>query len=678
MTTTLHIVFHAHLDPVWMWPWTAGLDEVIGTSRSACDRLDAHPRLTYAQGEAWSFAMVERADPQLFRRIQAHVASGRWEIVNGWWTQPDCNFPSIDGLHRQLTTGLSYVRDRFGITPRCGFNPDSFGHAAILPEVMRAHGQDRYVFMRPQPHECALPARLFRWRSRSGGPAVAALRIAESYGNGIGGVNIDLLRRACEDLPAASGSGNGHALALAGLGNHGGGPTERLVRWFEENSEVIPGVRMEFSTIGRYFDAVEHDTLPEVVGELQMHAVGCYSVARGVKTGIRRAEHMLARAEEASACTAPELEQAWRAVCAHHFHDTLGGTLVADAFPAVEDQLASARAVADEGLGYAVRAQVAQLPNDPLPRLVLANPGAKPYRGWCEASVYLEGPWQKAWGLRDDAGISVPFQEVHNDVGIDPGWFWGLRRVLVHAEIPAGGLRVLRMDPTAINPALKGNTVPHPDPWPGVDLGLAADPTDTWSHDVDRYGAITERVVWGVPRIIDRGPLMSSQQCDGTLGDSTVRAEWRRYANDDAVDLVLDVHWRARHQVLKLLLPVTGEHRIDGTPGMGVERANSGREVPLQDWTRFANVAVACPDAYAIDVHNGLARFTLLRSPLLAHHAPAKADFPRGVVADQGVHRFRFRFRSAHGRVEDDALAWHRPPLVAECTRGMPLRMLEG
>ena len=31
--------------------------------------------------------MVERADLALFRRIQAHVGAGRWEIVNGWWVQ---------------------------------------------------------------------------------------------------------------------------------------------------------------------------------------------------------------------------------------------------------------------------------------------------------------------------------------------------------------------------------------------------------------------------------------------------------------------------------------------------------------------------------------------------------------------------------------------------------------
>lgn len=26
---TIHIVFNAHLDPVWLWPWTTGVDEYL-------------------------------------------------------------------------------------------------------------------------------------------------------------------------------------------------------------------------------------------------------------------------------------------------------------------------------------------------------------------------------------------------------------------------------------------------------------------------------------------------------------------------------------------------------------------------------------------------------------------------------------------------------------------------
>jgi len=179
-TVTIHVIFNAHLDPIWLWPWTAGLDEAIATCRSACDRLDAHPDIFFTQGEAWTFSMVERADPELFERIRAHVRSGRWELAGGWWTQPDCNFPSIDGLRGQIRVGFEYLQSRFGRVPRIAVNPDTFGHCAILPDLLHEFGQDRYVFMRPDPRECKLPARVFSWKTRPRGKAVTAFRVADT------------------------------------------------------------------------------------------------------------------------------------------------------------------------------------------------------------------------------------------------------------------------------------------------------------------------------------------------------------------------------------------------------------------------------------------------------------------------------------------------------------------
>ena len=105
---TVHIIFHAHLDPIWPWNWQAGVDEALATTRSACARLEAHPELRYSQGEAWVYRQVELLDPELFARVRAFVREGRWEIIGGWWTQPDCNFPDEAGM-RLLPGGVRPV-----------------------------------------------------------------------------------------------------------------------------------------------------------------------------------------------------------------------------------------------------------------------------------------------------------------------------------------------------------------------------------------------------------------------------------------------------------------------------------------------------------------------------------------------------------------------------------------
>lgn len=704
---TIHAIFSAHLDPVWMWPWSAGLDESLATSRSACDRLDAHPELFYTQGEAWILSMVERADPALFRRIQAHVETGRWEIVNGWWCQPDCNFPTEEGLMRQITMGVEWVQKRFKITPRTGFNPDSFGHCAKMPEILRTCGQDRYVFMRPQEHEMRLPARLFRWCSRKGGDGVTAFRIAGGYMNGMGAeIWMGNIEGATRELP----SNCSHTMSFFGVGDHGGGPTERTVRWVKENSGIIPGARLEFSTIGRFFDAVDKDRveLPEVVGELQMHAIGCYTVVRSSKLASRRAEHALARAEAmAPAEDRGRLDEAWLAALAHQFHDTMGGSSIPEAYDFVNAQLGGAAATAEEVTAYVIRKQMANLPNDELPRLVLANPGTHSFSGWATGTVYVEGDtWcRQPWHLIDTAGREIPFQDVPSGAGNDKGWPWDVRRLLVKTEISANGLAVFRMDlsapPAPITSHVRvGESCIANDtgtevilsPWrpmlkhgsakfAPVALHLLDDPSDTWSHDIDRYAESPfEEPVWGIPRIQDKGPFMASLLQDGTIGKSRLSAEWRVYAGENWAELVLDVLWAERFKVLKLVLPGNGTpDRVDGTPGMALTRANDGKERPLQDYTRIGEIGVACPDIYALDATPDRTRLTLLRSSYMAHHKPS-GYFPAAVVADQGLHRFRFRFFVDAQEV--DKLAAHamsmiRPPLTAELTRGMKSRWTE-
>jgi len=204
---------------------------------------------------------------------------------------------------------------------------------------------------------------------------------------------------------------------------------------------------------------------------------------------------------------------------------------------------------------------------------------------------------------------------------------------------------------------------------------LIPDGTDTWSHGIDRYGEGGESPTWAQAQLIDRGPLMASLRQEGVLGRSTLCAEWRVFAQERAVELLLDVHWRERDQVLKLVLPLAaGASRTDGVPGAGLERTNDGVERPLCEWTRLAGLGVVCPDVFALDATAVRARLTLLRSPLMSHHDPHPGAPTRAVYSDQGVHRFRFRFHfggATAASLAAQAEAWQRPVLVADLTRGM-------
>lgn len=709
---TVHLVFNAHIDPVWLWPWQAGVDEVLATCRSACARLDAHPDIVFTRGEAWAYDIVERIDPELFARIRAHVAAGRWEIVGGWWIQPDCNLPTALGMQRQIEAGRDYFQSRFRAFPRVAYNVDSFGHAAALPGLMRRFGQDRYVMMRPQEHELALPARLFRWRGHEGGEEVMTFRIAREYATRA--VSEAHVRAALEGLP----QGVSHTMAFVGVGDHGGGPTERQIQWCRDHAEAFDGCRLVFSSPARFFDAVAGQAagLPLVTGELQHHAVGCYSVLRAVKVGVRRAEEALGQAEIlAEADPAPEsrtserLAEAWRAVAFNQFHDTLGGTAVPSAYPQAEDQLGGAKACADEILQLGLRRMLARLPDDPRQRIALFNASDLPFDGHVILAPWTEARWRRHWRLLDGDGAVVD----HQPIGQEAATAFP-RRILLRLAAPPRGLRVLTLDrgdpETAEDPPRPAaQPAPRPiverlksrlaslafGPAPVIGFGgrdtitphleLFEDPTDTWSHGVDRLGqGEGAGAVWEFPTLIDDGPLMKSAIQHGSIGRSDLTAEWRLYEDEAVVELILQVHWRARHQLLKLVLPMPLRGRTDGVMGEPLARALDGCERPLQDFTWLRRdggvpVGVVCPDVFALDADPAGARLTLLRSPLMAHHDPAPAEaFPRAQPSDQGPHLFRFQFAAFESLtpvwLARRAAMAHRPPLAADWTRGMAAR----
>src|SRR4051794_37760236 len=132
----VHMVGNAHIDPVWLWRWEAGVDEALASFRAAADRCDEYPEFVYTRGESWLYGWVERLDGALFERVRALVERGQWAVTGGQYVQPDANAPTELGLRRQLRHGRRYFADRFGVRPTVGYNVDTFGHPATLPDIL--------------------------------------------------------------------------------------------------------------------------------------------------------------------------------------------------------------------------------------------------------------------------------------------------------------------------------------------------------------------------------------------------------------------------------------------------------------------------------------------------------------------------------------------------------------
>src|SRR5690349_16795403 len=319
----LYMIGNAHIDPVWLWPWQEGFHEVKASFRSALDRMKEYPDFKFVSSSAAFYEWVENSDPAMFAEIKQRVAEGRWQIVGGWWIQPDCNIPGGESFVRHSLYAQRYFQEKFGVMAKVGYNVDSFGHNSTIPQILKKSGMDYYVFMRPGPHEKGLPNRLFWWESDDGS-RVLAFRIPFEYCTW-GKELSQHIARSANELKAPFDD----LMCFYGVGNHGGGPTKENIESIQKLNDDPTYPTLVFSQPEQYFADMlaKNLPIPVVHDDLQHHASGCYAAHSGVKQWNRQAENLLIAAEKFSAIAecvtrqpyACDLAEAWKRVLFNQF-----------------------------------------------------------------------------------------------------------------------------------------------------------------------------------------------------------------------------------------------------------------------------------------------------------------------------------------------------------------------
>lgn len=715
---TLHMIGNAHIDPVWLWRWPEGCHEVLASFRSALDRMGEDPGFIFVSSSAAFYRWVELLDPAMFEEIRRRVREGRWEVVGGWWVQPDCNLPGGESFARQGLYAQRYFREKLGVTARVGYNVDSFGHTGTLPKILRLSGMDHYVFMRPSPQEKGLPGRLFWWESDDGS-RVLAYRIPFEYCTWGQELDRHVRRVAGELRPPVD-----ELMCFYGVGNHGGGPTAENLRSISRLSEE-PGLpRLAHSSPNRYFDAVAARglPLPTVHDDLQHHASGCYAAHSAVKHWNRRAEWALLTAERWSAVASvvggpayprEELTRAWQGVLFNQFHDILAGTSIESAYEDARNLYGEALAIADRALTHATVSlawSVRTTHEEGARPLVVFNAHPWPAR----VSVETEfGPFGDGDSLVDDQGRQVPVQRVQSEAAAR-----GRSRLCFSADLPALGYRTYRVVPrppeapaadpfagsgdhTLENPHLRVSFDPETG-WisslfdkarqvealagPGAVPVVVRDESDTWAHNVFSFREEAGRFRAASLRLIARGPARAIVRVVSEYGSSRLVQEFSLAADGLTLDVSAKLDWRERHRALKLRFPIHVHfHRATAEQPYGsIERFANGEEEPGQSWVDLSGASRVSGEPYGVSILNdgkysydvtirdvGL---TVLRSPIYAHHDPLAPDPEHEYsYVDQGAQRFRYAVYPHAGGWEQAETVRHaaqlnQPPVVVQGT----------
>jgi alpha-mannosidase len=673
------MIGNAHIDPVWLWQWPEGYQEVRATFRSALDRMDESPEFVFTHTSVLFLQWVEESDPGMFAEIRDRVAEGRWQVVGGWWIEPDCNIPGGESFVRQGLYGQRWLLDRFGITATTGANLDSFGHNSSLPQILAKSGMDSYVFLRPKPAENPrVPAPLFRWQSPDGSH-VLAYRIPHEYcapRDDLG----DHVEKSLATLPPDMDE----LAVFYGVGNHGGGPTRANLRSIAEIGARDGDTRLELSSLRRFFDAVRDEEMPTWRGDLQYHAPGCYTTHSGIKRWNRRAENLLQRAEKWSAVADAlgaqpyplrELASAWELLLFNQFHDTLAGTSIEPAYEDARDQIGHASSVAALAFNRAVQsiARRIEIPFEEGTRpLVVFNP--HPWR--LRADVELEYNWLTAEGVKllDADGAAVPLQLTRSLTTMSSN----RARLVFPADVPPLGYRVYTIHPGAVEGAGLSATettlenehlLLELDPATGrigrllhkasgADLAsptaghavVVDDVSDTWGHEVTAYDDVCGEFACESVTLVENGPVRAMLRVVSTYGGSTLREDYALGADAAYVDVAVALDWHEQLKLLKLRYPTSIEASTATyeAPYGHLEREANGHEDPGQSWVDVSGTGAGLTvinDAKAgYDVLGSDIGVSAVRSPVWAWHDPRELE-PDGdfEYMDQGRQRFRVR-----------------------------------
>jgi len=684
----LHIIGHAHLDPVWLWPWRDGCAEALTTMQSALDRMRETPGFCFTQSAAATYRWAQEMDGRLFNDIRRRVEEGRWEVVNGWVVEPDCNIPSTESFVRQCLYGKSYFREQVGADVRIGYNVDSFGHGGGLPQVLARAGYRYYVMMRPQPHELELPM-LFWWESADRS-RVLTLRIPTAYGQNPGTTADDLEAQVRAAADNCFPDGFDHGVFFLGVGDHGGGPTRRHLERIVALQGDLRLPELRFSTLAAFFAAIERSPafkrLPVVRGELQHHARGCYSAMGEIKAMNRRAERSLARAETLGALTDSDggaayprdtLREAWWRLLFNQFHDVLAGTSIRSSYRDARDSLGAVCEAADSVAIRSLHSLARSVDTSAAPGgvLFLMNhlPWKRPAVVQFDTAVSPHGA--PITHLEAEDGRIEPVQWTASEFGPLVG-AW--QRLTALVELPPCGYRVYHLaggdvtDQRGHRPAIcavqDGHlgiaSLPADD---GAELlaapiGLVVmgDTSDTWAHGVDSFRKVIGRPAFESARVVEDGPVVRVVRQKGRWRNSLIILDVVTWRGLRAVELRLAVNWQEPRQVLKLEVP-TALHDVRTfvrTPGGVTERTAGGGEEPCQDWLAVEGklagktyaIGVVNDSTYGYDCLDGLLRLTCLRSAPFAEHDPIRtpSDYD-GPYLDQGWQERRFWLLAAKG-----------------------------
>jgi mannosylglycerate hydrolase len=169
------VYYHTHWDREWYQPFRSYQIRLAEVGDEILERLERDELPCFMlDGQVIVLSDYLELRPENRTRLETLIRAGRLDI-GPWLLMPDEFLVSGESLLRNLALGIAQAKG-WGCHRFTGYLPDTFGHSADIPTLLKGFGIDSAILWRGvQP-----PGHLFPWRSPSG-EEVTALHLSDGY-----------------------------------------------------------------------------------------------------------------------------------------------------------------------------------------------------------------------------------------------------------------------------------------------------------------------------------------------------------------------------------------------------------------------------------------------------------------------------------------------------------------
>jgi len=144
----IHIVSHTHWDREWYLTFEEYQIKLVDLVDHLLDILEKDPEYKYFMLDGQTVVLEDylKIKPENKERLKKLIAKGRL-LIGPWYILPDEFLVSGESHIRNLLLGDRICRE-FGGKMEVGYLPDSFGHIAQMPQLLKGFGIESAVIWR--------------------------------------------------------------------------------------------------------------------------------------------------------------------------------------------------------------------------------------------------------------------------------------------------------------------------------------------------------------------------------------------------------------------------------------------------------------------------------------------------------------------------------------------------